>query len=65
MFKENKKVNDLALTVDPLLQDLMVGVFSMAIGLWHKDIGKIINPAIKNDKLSPKLKSVLLTHFFK
>jgi hypothetical protein len=34
--------------IDPLLQDLMLGVFSMVTGMWYKPLGKIINNALKN-----------------
>lgn len=56
-------MTNLAVVVDPLLQDLMMGIFSITIGLWYKDLGRIINLALKNDKLSPKLKSVLVYYF--
>jgi hypothetical protein len=42
----------------------MMGLFGIEVKLWHKDLGKIINPAIKNKYLSAKLKSVLLSRFF-
>jgi hypothetical protein len=41
----------------------MISIFSIAIGRWNKSLGKIINMALKNDKLSAKLKSVLLFYF--
>ena len=49
--------------VDPLLQDLMHGLFCMMTGLWFKPLGKIIDNALINEKLSPKLKSVLISGF--
>jgi hypothetical protein len=53
----------LDVVVDPLLQDLMMCTFCMATGIWHKPLGKIINLALKNQNISPKLKSVLLSCF--
>jgi hypothetical protein len=42
-----------------------MGLFSIEMKLWHKDLGKIINPIIdSNNKLPVKLKSVLLSRFF-
>ena len=49
--------------IDPLLQDLMLSTFGIATGLWYKQLGKIINNALKNEGLSPKLKSVIISNF--
>lgn len=49
--------------LDPLLQDFMLGIFCMNIGVWYKPLGKIIDRALKDIFLSEKLKSVLLSSF--
>ena len=49
--------------VDPSLQDLMLGVFCIFTGVWYQSLGKIVNSALKNESLSPKLKSVLISCF--
>jgi hypothetical protein len=54
----------MAVVTDHLLQDFMIGVFGIEIGLWYKSLGKIINETLQKKKLSPKLKSVLLSCFF-
>jgi hypothetical protein len=53
----------------------MIGIFAIEINLWYKELGKIIDPILnpkdkidlklnqKDKNLSPKLKSVLLSHF--
>ncbi len=51
--------------MDPLLHEFILGVFSIAIGIWGKTLGKRIDIALKNEKLSPKLKSVLVYYFLK
>jgi hypothetical protein len=49
--------------VDPLLQDFMLAIFCMMTGVWYKQLGKIIDSALKNKSLTPQLKSVLLSSF--
>jgi hypothetical protein len=46
--KREINVSDLRTAVDPLLQDLILVNFCMAIGVWYKPLGKIINNALKN-----------------
>ncbi len=49
VLQEKKAETPLFTTVvDPLLQELMLGVFCMVTGIWHKPLGKIINSALKN-----------------
>jgi hypothetical protein len=50
--------------MDDKLQNLMIGIFAIQAKLWHKELGNIIDPILKNQNLSVKLKSVLLSHFF-
>jgi hypothetical protein len=41
----------------------MLGIFYVVTGVWYKQLGKIVNSALKNEDLSPKLKSVLISGF--
>ena len=57
-------VPDFTIVCDAMLQDLMLGIFSMMTGVWNQALGKIINKTLENKSLSPKLKAVLLSCFF-
>ena len=57
-------MKDFSITTDPLLQDLMLTGFSIGMNRWDKTIGKIIDKALKDESLSIKLKSVILSIFF-
>jgi hypothetical protein len=42
-------VPHLVVVIDELLQNLMIGIFSISIGIWHKSLGKIINSTLQKE----------------
>jgi hypothetical protein len=42
----------------------MLVSFSIPLGVWYEPLGLIINKSMKDEKLSPLLKSVILSVFF-
>ncbi len=63
LYEKSKQIPRLAISVDPVLQDLFIGILKINMKVWHRPLGSLINSILKKE-ISKKLKSVLLSHFF-